>query len=454
VLADHGVISAPITTWPLSWDSIATDIHNASLQTDAPVSVKKALQRLKQRHRRQSKQGQLQLSAGLAAKTREDTVPELRNFGTPNREEAEVTAGVEWQGETAAFKLNATYVDDPQDGKDYRADGSYAGVVMGGWSYSVSTLDRWWGPGYEGSLILSSNARPVPALSLQRMSATPFDSPWLSWLGPWQLKFFAGRLESERHIPQAKLLGLRINFKPFDSLEVGLSRTAQWGGEGRPEDADSFFDMLLGYDNAGENGITPEDQPGNQLAGWDLRWKPGKSPPLVVYMQRIGEDQAGIYPTANMYQFGTETWGSLEHYDYRLVVEYSDTSAYRGSTHDWNTAYNHASVYADGYRFYSRTIGHTIDSDSAMTSIRYSLYGHNAVSWQFVFNNGKINRDNDGQNTVSTNAMDYTDLQLSRRQPLWRGDLNLGLAYIDVEDRQTGVANNEIQAMMHWHRRF
>ena len=29
----------------------------------------------------------------------------------------------------------------------------------------LSVTDRWWGPGWDGSLILSNNARPIPAIT-------------------------------------------------------------------------------------------------------------------------------------------------------------------------------------------------------------------------------------------------------------------------------------------------
>jgi hypothetical protein len=453
ILADQGIISAPITTWPISWSSIAEDVDNATIEPDTSETVIRSLLRLKRHLHRELRQKELRLSTRIAGDSRDKAFPDLRTFDSLTREKAELTAGVEWMGENTAIKLNATYAKDPEDGKEYRADGSYAGFMAGGWSYSLSTMDRWWGPGYEGSLILSNNARPVPAISIQRMSAKPFETKWLSWLGPWQLKFFAGLMESERYVPHPKLFGLRINFKPFDSLEVGLSRTAQWGGEGRPEDFRTFVNMVLGKDNYIEEGITIAQEPGNQLAGWDLRWKPGTSLPLALYMQRIGEDQAGIYPTANMYQFGAETWGGFETYDYRLIVEYSDTVAYRWPDRNWNVAYNHH-IYKDGYRYYHRSIGHSIDGDSAMKSIRFSLYGEDNIHWQFILSDGTINRDNAGLNAVSLDALDFTKSQISRRQSFLGGELDVALAHVSVKNRQTGIADDDTQVGMQWRRTF
>jgi hypothetical protein len=48
-------------------------------------------------------------------------------------------------------------------------------ALLGNWSTSLGKVDRWWGPGWDGSLILSTNARPIPAISLDRRIAEPFE---------------------------------------------------------------------------------------------------------------------------------------------------------------------------------------------------------------------------------------------------------------------------------------
>ena len=65
--------------------------------------------------------------------------------------------------------------------------------VLGNWSASLGKVDRWWGPGWDGSLILSTNARPIPAISLDRRIAEPFENKWLSWIGPWSFHSFIGQ---------------------------------------------------------------------------------------------------------------------------------------------------------------------------------------------------------------------------------------------------------------------
>ncbi|MEI7100679.1 capsule assembly Wzi family protein, partial [Klebsiella pneumoniae] len=69
-------------------------------------------------------------------------------------------------------------------------------------------------------------------------------------------------------VPHAKIIGGRFTFSPFQSLELGASRIMQWGGEGRPESFSSFWDGFTGHDNTGT-----DNEPGNQLAGFDFKFK-------------------------------------------------------------------------------------------------------------------------------------------------------------------------------------
>ena len=80
-----------------------------------------------------------------------------------------------------------------------------------------------------------------------------------------------------------------------EGLEIGVSRTAQWCGEGRPCGLDTFWDLFIGRDNVGDDGTTPENEPGNQLAGFDVRWtNMWFGTPMSFYGQVIGEDEAVV----------------------------------------------------------------------------------------------------------------------------------------------------------------
>jgi len=79
---------------------------------------------------------------------------------------------------------------------------------------------------------------------------------------------FHGQLEQDRDYPGTLLFGMRVESRPLPSLQIAASRSAQWCGEGRPCDLGTFGDLLTGNDN--DQALA--DQPGNQLAGFDVRW--------------------------------------------------------------------------------------------------------------------------------------------------------------------------------------
>ena len=246
----------------------------------------------------------------------------LRSFADVPREEGEVSLGVQYLGERFAYRVQATGVADPDDGKEIRPDGSYAALVLGNWMVHAGYIDRWWGPGWEGSLIYGSNARPIPSITVERNYSDPVQHPWLRWIGQFRFVVTMGQLEEERtDAPNAQLFGMRATWKPHRRIEIGISRSAQWCGDGRPCDLDTFWDLLIGNDN----DQSLEEQPGNQLAGFDLRWSLPWVP-VAIYAQAIGEDEANFMPSKYIGLGGIEFWGGVGERSWRVHVEAADTA--------------------------------------------------------------------------------------------------------------------------------
>ena len=390
VLADAGVIRAPITTWPLSWGAIATDLElagesrlNASEQWSLAY-VKFYLQRARNRFN-------LYARAGAAA----DPVV-IRDFASDQREQYEMQGQLDWTGDHLAARLALTWAPDATDGKDYRFDGSYVSGLLGNWAVTAGAIDRWWGPSWQSSLILSNNARPVPGVSLHRQGAQAFETPWLSWIGPWTLTMFAGQLESDRAVPNAKLLGARLAIKPLSSLELGFSRTAQWGGDGRPQDWDSFWNATIGNDNGDTEEVSGANDPANQLGAVDLRWNFSLlKTQSAFYLQYVGEDESGGFPSRGMDLAGLETAFSTRSVFHRFALEYADSMAGAHSGKRPNVAYEH-STYLSGYRYYGRNMAPSLDNDTRTVSLQADHYftAGSQLSWRLA----KLDINRDGLN--------------------------------------------------------
>jgi hypothetical protein len=91
----------------------------------------------------------------------------------------------------------------------------------------------WWGPGYNGSLIMSSNAPPLDHVRIG--PAEPFRLPLIGdWIGPTKIMAFFAVLEERREIPRPDLAGIRGTISPFTWLELGGSYVNMFGGETPP----------------------------------------------------------------------------------------------------------------------------------------------------------------------------------------------------------------------------
>jgi Capsule assembly protein Wzi len=436
LLADAGVVGVPVTGWPLDISTLEP-LEHAEVPADLVTAAQRSAAFMAPTPR-------WNLSVGSV-----DTPYALRNFAQMPREQGELRGALAARRGRLAYTLQVTHVQDPSDGADWRGDGSYVGAALGNWFLAIGANDRWWGPGWEGSLLLSSNARPIPAVTLQRRRAEPFDVPVLKWLGPWTMQTLIGQLEQDRDVPHAQLFGLRFGFKPTSALEIGLLRTAQWCGEGRPCGFSTFLNMLSGLrDNRGQN-VSAAEEPGNQLAGFDLRYAFTLARhPGAFYAQRIGEDELHGLPSAWLSLFGLETWGELgtQGASFRLHAEWAETTC---GTNHFGCAYEH-SIYTTGYRYQGRPIGHTMDSDGVMASLGGFLVNGAGNTWQLLLRRAEINRGNRPRNTLSLRKQKLLNLELSHTRYFARSMLSLGFAYDDGEYADDGSNFTDTRAFVNW----
>jgi len=269
---------------------------------------------------------------------------------------------------------------------------------------------------------------------------------------------------------------MRLNFKPLKNLEIGVSRTAQFcgtvvqfdeetgditGRNDRPCDLSTFWKLLKGQDNSGEN-VDSTNEPGNQLAGYDLRWSFNLfSQPTAFYTQWIGEDANAFLPTQMMGEFGLETWGQYRDLGtYRIFFEWSDTECdfdfYRGNGGRSNICYNNQ-VFREGYRYRERTIGHSFDNDSAVFTLGTIFIDNHDGIWTAKINAGNLNRDDQGQrdpsivrNTVAKEKTKYRELTLDYTQDTRFGKIRVGAGYDDRKIDRTGVSDSDVELYLEW----
>jgi hypothetical protein len=459
-LADHGVIQGTITTWPLAWAPILEDLGRADL-TDLPPGLIDAVARLRERANWETQGGELLFNSRLGV-AGEPT--RIRSFQNTPRGDVEVSAGAMWLGDWFAADVNVQYVDSDQDDDEFRADDSLLGVVFGNWSIAASTQQRWWGPGWDGSLILGNNSRPFPALTIDRVFTDRFESKWLSWIGPWDVSVMFGQLEKERDVPNAQFFGMRVNFRPLQSLEIGISRSAQWCGDGRPCGFDTFVDLFLGRDNIGDEGIDRSNEPGNQLGGYDIRWTPKAFERSVsVYGQFIGEDEAGGFPSRYFGQVGAEWAGYVaDRWSTRAWVEYARTDCdFFGSSDffdnqpGFNCAYNH-DLYTSGYRYRGRSIGHGADNDAELISVGGIMVDAEDTQWRGHIRFGELNRGGapDPKHTLTPTPQDILSIDVSHSRAFRFGTVDVGVGYEEIDDSVSGRTTGDARFYVQWRSGF
>ena len=447
LLSDAGIVGAPLSTWPVSWPEISRDVSR-SPGRELPLHLAAALERVRSAARDATRQSSLRLHASIAGS---EEPMALRSFADVPREEGEVSLGVHYLGERFAYRLQATGVVDPDDGKEIRPDGSYAAVVLGNWIAHAGYIDRWWGPGWEGSLVYGSNSRPIPSITIERNYSDPVQHPWVEWIGQFRFVVTMGQLEEERaDAPNAQLFGMRATWKPHSRIEIGISRSAQWCGDGRPCDLDTFWDLLIGNDN----DQSLEDQPGNQLAGFDMRWSLPWVP-VAIYAQAIGEDEANFMPSKYLGLGGIEFWGGFGERSWRVHVEAADTAcSFYEDPPEFGCAYRNA-IYSDGYQYYDRSIGHSIDGDSRQLAAGGMLVNAAGNSWELIVQEAKVNRAN--ANPVHSVALEATEIRsadLYHRRTLLGGKLGISVGYEEREASATGLTDDGLRGYVEWRMDF
>jgi hypothetical protein len=441
VLADAGIIRSPVTTWPISLPDIASEVQrNAPATRGAPIEA--SLARVRAAATRAARRGFSSARTSLAGASEERP---LRSFANTPREEAQVALDASWLGDRFAIDLNVTAASTTHDDQVVRLDGSYVAATIGNWIAMVGAVERWWGPGWEGSLILSNNARPVPGVAIERKHASSFRSPLLKWIGAWRLSLATGWLEgSDVAVRDARFFAARFAFRPRDWLEFGLSRTAQWCGEGRPCNLDTFGDLLLGRDNRNAS-LTSDREPGNQMAGYDLRlrspWQPLRA---ALYVQLIGEDEAGGLPSKMLGLTGLEGWSATRWGSGRVYLEYADaTCNFSRKRPEFDCAYLNA-LYPQGYRFRGETIGHAIGGDGRVLAIGVVLARPQGSSWSLRAR--RLDPDRAAAGQAAPSSEDLRDLELQYNRAFARGELGFGLGFAeDGPSRDGGDFNGFIQ---------
>ncbi|OAT26286.1 putative K30 capsule biosynthesis protein [Buttiauxella ferragutiae ATCC 51602] len=420
-LADRDVIHINLSTWPLSQEEITRTISQAKLQSSAANQA--VLQRVEQRL------ADLKAPVRIKGWTQSDHPPLPQGFADTPASAHGIGAALASNGDFWDVNLQAQFESHQYiaDSANINLNGAYAGVKLFNQWLAFGEIPQWWGPGNDGSTIRSDAARPVVGFLVQRADQSPFETPWLSWLGSWQYQLSAGQLRQYQRPQQPKLIGGRLTISPFSALDLGASRIMMWGGKGRPNTFHSFGDAFIGRDNTGSQ----DRDPGDQLGGVDFRLKlaPLIDLPLSVYGQVTGEDQAGVLPSHNTFIAGIEghhavnVWGESQ---LNWTLEGADTRSRMQKT---GIIYYHY-CYQQGYYQQGSPLGEAMGGDGTRYSgkLELVLANQQRLSARAVW--VRVNRLSQPINQAFPHSDTLKGLELGWQTPLYKQiTLNSGVGY-------------------------
>ena len=145
------------------------------------------------------------------------------NLRTQNK--SNVNFNLEYSKRTLSSQLSLNF--DDHDKLSF--DNSYVNYEKGIANLSIGKVDRIWSFSKKSSLILSSNSRPLEALSLKLENK--FNTNWLPSTANWSVELINGSTKNSYNGKNSMLSGARVVISPSEKLNFEFLQTAQWGDQ-------------------------------------------------------------------------------------------------------------------------------------------------------------------------------------------------------------------------------
>jgi hypothetical protein len=364
VLIDDGGLALTASQWPLPRDAVLHALDAMPTPRTPGLEEARALVLSELRD-------QYSARVGVIARKHADALPGFGDDSTPGSS-LQLRSGV-LEGPHLAMQAGARLDDVADDGAQAatpRLDDSAVVIDAFGVQAQAWAHRSWWGPGWQSALPLSNNAPPLDGIGFQRAEAVPSESPWLSWMGPWNMDFFVAATVGEAPTKGGNPLvsGWRWTARPFSHVEIGLTRMVQFGGVGHEESLGSFLRAVAGSHANAQTAAEQSHDSGNGLAGYDIRVRCPDAVRCALYGQLIGEDDRKHVPYKFLNLLGTEFWSADG--GNRMYLEAAETgcrTTWEGSPIK-NCAYRNY-AYPGGYTSGLRWIGASAGSDAGLLTL-------------------------------------------------------------------------------------
>lgn len=241
---------------------------------------------------------------------------------------------------------------------DARLHKGYLKAHLGPFEFEFGRDAIRWGQGYRGTLVFSNHARPLDFLQIS--TPHPVTLPWIfKHLGLTKWAIFVAQLEKDRDVSRAKLVGMRLQIKPFRWLEFGVVSGVLF------DDWDDFIDALDILPGRGSKDKT------DQLAALDLRITLPFLRHTEIYFEYGGEDRGGFdYDSDGLRIFYADVAFLVGLYIPRLTDDGRTTFRFEWmqntfANDDTPTVWYTHGIFTSGFTFKRRVLGHATGGDSA-----------------------------------------------------------------------------------------
>ncbi|MCG7494989.1 capsule assembly Wzi family protein [Thalassobius sp. Cn5-15] len=361
----------------------------------------------------------------------EDFLTRSERFGTLGFNGAAISGRIDYGNLSASATLGQTQHDQASGDFDALINYDVSLRFAQNWRAGVGRVDRNWSPSQYSSLILSQNAPAFDSVYLIKDRPSSIDLPVLRWLGDWDGEVFIGTTNDAGQPDNALIMGMRARIRPIENLEVDFVRTAQFGGEGQPQDFETLLRVLGGSTNSGAASGA------NQMAGIGLSYSlPNLGGGSRIYYQFVGEDEAGYFPSCLMHMGGVETNTTLFGSRSQITLEHTDTTiaATDGGFCGANTAYRNGTY---SYANNGVVLGSAIDTQSKATTL-YMKHELDETSVNWSIGHYTINDQSLATHRLSTARATGFVATASLSRPLLGGTVSALIAHQDFDLNTAG----------------
>ena len=433
ILSDSGILDIPLNTWPIAWGDVAFNLNIQNVSEISP-EVLLSLQRIRKKVIEEQVGG---ISANAEMKVAKNP-DRIMTFFDPVNVKKLVASSSSYMSNNLAMNLKFE-----KTGTYQLLDESYISLARGNYSITLGSKKNWWGPGWMGSTVLSTNARPIRGLSIERNFSDPYNNSFLSFLGRWDLAFILGDIKNTGLTPQRRFTALRLGIRPMDNLEVGFSKSAIICDKNNGCGFSKLIDGVLGSGDIYD------------LSTLDYRLS-GKfnEIPYATYGQISGtsiDKSVGI--------FGLETWGNFpdrkNFESYRVFTEFSSTTCgiFSGQS-KYGCAYQNQE-YPSAYHYNGSNIAQPLDGDSMAISFGGILVQDDAQIYKSTLAIGRMNRGSQPGYLFTKNETDFLNFNVGYQFELFwyeipLGSFDVGLGFDIYKDKKSGSSEKEPRVYLAW----